>query len=62
MQVEVDGILNAHVVVLDDVAADDYLLDIPLGAHEITLRYLDPASGETGLSVTYETVVSEGQP
>jgi RNA polymerase sigma factor (sigma-70 family) len=62
VQVEIDGILTSHVVVLDDVAADDFLLDIPLGAHEITLRYLDPESGDTGLSVTYETVVSEGLP
>lgn len=60
VQVAVDGVVNPHLIAIDEVTADDYIPDIHLGFHLLTLRYVDVESGLTGPGAEYAVVVTPG--
>nr|WP_201470698.1 sigma-70 family RNA polymerase sigma factor [Microbacterium hydrocarbonoxydans] len=60
VQVAVDGVVVPHLIAIDEVTADDYIPDIHLGFHLLTLRYIDAESGRTGPGAEYAVVVTPG--
>lgn len=60
VQVAVDGVVNPHLIAIDEVTSDDYIPDIHLGFHLLTLRYVDVESGRTGPGAEYAVVVTPG--
>ncbi|WP_311258083.1 sigma-70 family RNA polymerase sigma factor [Microbacterium sp. WCS2018Hpa-9] len=60
VQVAVDGVVNPHLIAIDEVTSDDYIPDIHLGFHLLTLRYVDVESGLTGPGAEYAVVVTPG--
>ena len=60
VQVAVDGVVNPHLIAIDEVTSDDYIPDIHLGFHLLTLRYVDVESGRTGPGAEYAVVVTTG--
>ncbi|MEV7799813.1 sigma-70 family RNA polymerase sigma factor [Microbacterium foliorum] len=60
VQVAVDGVVNPHLIAIDEVTSDDDIPDIHLGFHLLTLRYVDVASGLTGPGAEYAVVVTPG--
>ncbi|MDR6143226.1 RNA polymerase sigma factor (sigma-70 family) [Microbacterium foliorum] len=60
VQVAVDGVVNPHLIAIDEVTSDDYIPDIHLGFHLLTLRYVDVESGLIGPGAEYAVVVTPG--
>jgi RNA polymerase sigma factor (sigma-70 family) len=60
VQVAVDGVVNPHLIAIDEVTSDDYIPDIHLGFHLLTLRYIDVESGLAGPGAEYAVVVTPG--
>ncbi|MEV7610415.1 sigma-70 family RNA polymerase sigma factor [Microbacterium sp. NPDC089320] len=60
VQVAVDGVVLTHLISIDEVTSDDFIPDIPLGFHLLTLRYIDVESGLTGPGAEYAVVVTPG--
>ncbi|MEV8175633.1 sigma-70 family RNA polymerase sigma factor [Microbacterium sp. NPDC079176] len=60
VQVAVDGVVVPHLIAIDEVTSDDYIPDIHLGFHLLTLRYVDAESGVTGPGADYAVVVTPG--